>query len=340
MSALRQAWRFLGRIGVASSLLFLLLLVALLAALIPQLPPSIARDPARLAAWLTAAQERWGPVMVILHRWGLLTVYRFPFLAGLLSVLALSTLSCTLSRWRAAWRRALRRAAPPVEFPLSLSPLPADRLRSALRERGYRVRTASGEGTTYLEADRYPLSELATLATHLAVLLLAVACGLSGWLGWQAEVTVGAGEAVPVGGGADLWVRNDSFAIVHSPDGSVADYRAEIALLGGEQEVARGWVRVNHPLRFGGMAVYLWGFQDREGGMSVTLKVVRDPGAGLALAGGLLLLLGVTASAYLPHRRICARLEPERTLLAVRSSGRDDAAAAELEALVRELGEC
>ena len=338
MPVLRRMWRFLGRMGVASSLLLLLLLFALLAALLPQLPPSIADDPARLAAWLAAAQERWGPAMATLHRWGALTLSRSFPLAAFLLLLALSTLSCTLSRWRAAWRRALRCASFPADFPITLPPLPAAGLQSALEGRGYRVRVTSEGETTHILADRYPLSELATLLAHLAILLLVVAYGLTGWLGWQVEVTVGLGETAPVSHSTDLAIRNDGFAIEHGPDGSVVDYRAEVALLEGGREVVQGTVRVNRPLRHRGLGVYLWGFQD--GGTALVLRVVRDPGAGVALVGGLLLLAGITAAVYLPHRRICARLEPERTLLAVRSSARDDDAAAELEALARELERC
>jgi len=332
--------------GVASSLLFLLLLFSLLGSLLPQLPPSIVGNPARRATWLAAARERWGPAIEGLYRWGFLTLSRFPLFVALLVLTALSTLSCTLSRWRAAWRQAFHRSLrfPAAHLPgshtVTLPSLPAADLRAALEERGYRVRAASEGEVTCLRADRYGLSGLATLVTHLAVLLLVVAYGLSGWLGWRAEVAVGPGEVAAVGRGTGLAVRNDGFTVAHYPDGSVADYRAQVALLAGDRVVAEGVVRVNGPLRFRGLGVYLMGFREREGGGVLTLQVVHDPGEGVALAGGLLLLAGVTATVYLPHRWVIARLERGQTVLTVRSSGRDDGVEAELTALARELAGC
>jgi len=347
MSALKWMYRFLGRTGVASSLLFLLLLFSLLGCLLPQLPRPVADDPERLAAWLAAAQDKYGPAVYSLSRWGAFTLFRSPPYLILLGLTALSTLSCTLGRWRVHWQNALHR---PLRLPVGLfeagrhtailPPVSPTDLRAALRARGYRVRTASEGETVCLRADRYGLADLATLLTHLAVLLLLVGYGLSGWLGWRAEVAVGPGEVADVGHGTGLAVRNEGFVVDHYPDGSAADYRARVALLEGERVVARGTVRVNGPLRFRGLGVHLMGFWDEEGGTGLILQVAHDPGAVVALTGGLLLLAGATTTAYLPHRRVYARLERERTLLAVRSSGRDDGPEAELAALALELGEC
>jgi hypothetical protein len=209
-----------------------------------------------------------------------------------------------------------------------------------LKERGYRVQTASEDSVTHLRADRQRLSNLATLLTHVAVLLLAAGYALSGWLGWQAQVEVGPWEVTAVGHETGLAVRSEGFTIDHYPDGSVADYRARAALLKEDRVVHRGTVEVNHPLRFGGVGLYLKGFQESEGETRVIFLVARDPGTGFALAGGLLLLAGITATLYLPHRRIYARFEQDQCLLIARSSGRDDDPEPELASLARELTRC
>jgi hypothetical protein len=53
----------------------------------------------------------------------------------------------------------------------------------------------------------------------------------------------------------------------------------------------------------------------------VTLLVVRDPGYGLVVTSGLLLLLGLTVSFNFPHCWVHARIEPQGTL---RLAGRAD----------------
>jgi len=344
---LKRVWRFLRRMGVASFLLLLLLLFSLLGSFLPQLPSSVTNDPERLSAWLTAAQERWGPAVDNLYRLGVFTLFRSPLFAVLLGLAALSTLACTLGRWRGAFRRVFRR---PVRCPdtlfepgpcaVTLPPASTTDLQAALGGKGYRVRVVPEGEVTHLRADRYGLSDLATLLTHLAILLVLAGYGLTGWLGWRVEMEVGPGEVVHLGHGTGLAVRNDGFAIDHYPDGSVADYRAQVTFLDGDRVVVRETVRVNGPLRFRGLGVYLMGFREAEDGTGLVLQVSRDPGAVVALAGGLLLVMGVTVTIYLPHRRIYARLERERTLLAVRSSGRDDDPGAELAALAREFGGC
>jgi cytochrome c biogenesis protein len=347
VSALRRAWRYLGRTGVASSLLSLLLLFSLLASFLPQLPPAITDDPDHLSGWLAAAQSRYGSAAILLTRLGGFAFFRSPVFWALLLMVALSTLACTLQRWQAAWRRGFPQ---PERFPrtlfasdsraLSLPPLSRAAVQAALKGRGYRVRTVSEGESVHLRGDRYPLSNLATLVTHLAVLLVLLGYGLGDWLRWSTEMGVEPGQTVDVGHGTGLAIRNDGFQIEHYPDGSAAQYQARVTLLAGNRVAAQGTIRVNEPLRFRGLGIYLTGFRQEEAGTRLALQVARDPGAGIALAGGLLLLAGATAAVYLPRQRIYARLEREQTLLTIRSSGRADEPEAELAQLVEELGQC
>jgi cytochrome c biogenesis protein len=256
VSFLRKAFHFLERVEVASIALALLMLASL-----------------------------WGP---FLPRAALL-----PYYALFLLLAALPTLVCTLGRLRAVWRRTARPAAPiPDELfaapgAVTLPPIPLPDVQAAIERQGYRARVASQEeGCVRLRADRYRFSELATLVTHLAVLLLLLGYGLSGWLGWREPLTAPPGDAVEIGRGTGLAVRNDGFSIARYPDGRVSDYRAQVALLAGGAVIAQGDVRVNEPLRFQGLKVYLSGYQGDAETAVLTLLVVRDPGRRAALAGG------------------------------------------------------
>jgi cytochrome c biogenesis protein ResB len=328
---------------VASLFLALLLVVTILGACLPQLPADARKSPAWSSTWLAQAEERWGRAAVLLHRWGLFELFRSPAYVGLVTLVVLSTLSCTLSRWPAAWRRAFHRPAGPPDVSVggarevvTLPPVPLTTLRAALEALGYRVQAWEVGATVRVRADRRRLSELGTLGTHLAVLLLILGFVLTGLLGWQETVELAPGRAAPVGHGTGLSVRSDGWTVDHYPDGSVAAYRTHVAVLEETGVVAQGTIEVNRPLRLRGLGIYLSGFRESEAGITLDLRVTRDPGKDLALAGGILLFVGTSVAIYLPHCRILARLDPERTQLALPRDG----VRADLKLLAEELGSC
>jgi cytochrome c biogenesis protein ResB len=97
-------------------------------------------------------------------------------------------------------------------------------------------------------------------------------------------------------------------------------------------------VRVNEPLICRSVELHLSGYAGTEGQYTVTLLAVRDPGYGLVVVAGFLLLLGLTVGFNFPHCWIHARVEPEGTL---RLAGRTDERAGdfgrEFAALVTEI---
>jgi len=95
---------------------------------------------------------------------------------------------------------------------------------------------------------------------------------------------------------------------------------------------------VNEPLHYGGVGLLLQAYAETPDGASVTLLAVRDPGYGLAVVAGFLLLFGMTVSFNFPHCCVRARVAPEGTL---RLAGRADRRACdfwrEFAALVEEI---
>jgi cytochrome c biogenesis protein ResB len=340
-NALKQVWRFLTRLNVAGVIILVVLSLAALGSCFPQLSPSVAVDAERLASWEAGVRARYGPLTDLLaairaFRWFHSPVFLIP-----LALLILTTLVCTLDRWRAVWRRAFRSPMRPSDLvsdtaphtarltgPTSAnSPGPgsaasmgmlaydsAHMLRKCLARQGFRVRSETVEGVLYLRGDRNRLTSLATLVTHLAVVLLLVGTMLSIGYGWREELTIGPGETAEVGHGSRLALRNDDFSIARHADGGVVSYDAQIAVMAGGREVARGEVGVNQPLTYGGVGFYLSGYGERESGYSVTLLAVHDPGYGLVIAAGFLLLLGLTVSFNFPRCWIQARIEPDGSL--------------------------
>jgi len=350
---LKRAYRFLGRMDVAAVFIVVLLLLATLGSCFPQLSSSVAADPERLARWETIVRARYGALTDLLVAGGVFCWFRSPVFLVALALLALTTLVCTLNRWRVVWRRVFHQpvrcsdvalAGAPHTARLS-APLAADLphvVRGSLERRGFRVRTTrvvTADGQfIYLRGDRNRLAPLATLVTHLAVPLLLLGTALSSGYGWREEVTIGLGETAELGHGSRLTLRNEGFAIARYPDGSVAGYEAVVAIIEGGREVKRDSVRVNEPLPCGAIGLHLSGYGGGEGRYSVTLLAVHDPGYGPVIAAGFLLLLGLTVSFNFPPCWVHARIEPEGTL---RLAGRADRRACdfgrEFAALVEEL---
>jgi cytochrome c biogenesis protein len=342
---------------VAAVLIAVILLLATLGSFFPQLSSSVAADPERLATWEAAVRARYGALTNLLSASGAFRCFRSPVFLVPVALLALATLVCTLDRWRRLWRRAFHQPVRCSAAALSTAPHTASLtapdaaalpriVHECLERRGFRAQTEvaptnqpTNQPTIYLRGDRYRLSPLATLVTHLAVLLLLVGVVLSSGYGWREQITIGPGQAAEVGHGSGLALRYEEFTIARYPDGSVASYEAEISIAEEGREVKRGRVRVNEPLTYGGVGLYLQSYAGTEGRYSVTLLAVRDPGYGLVITAGLLLLLGLTVSFNFPHCWVHARIEPQGTLRLV---GRADRRACdfgrEFEALVKEIG--
>jgi cytochrome c biogenesis protein len=345
--------RFVSRLDVAAVIMLIVLLLAALGSCFPQLSPSVAADPERLAGWETIVRARYGALTDLLLASGAFRCFRSPVFLVPLVLLVVAALVCTLDRWRSVWRRALHRPVRCSDVALGGAPhtaglaappevdLPAI-VRESLEQRGFRVRATKVATTDrrliYLRGDRNRLAPLATLVTHLGVLLLLLGVALSSGYGWQEEVTMGPGETVEVGHGSGLALCNEGFTVVHYSDGSVSGYEAEVTVFEGDQEVARGSIQVNEPLTYNGIGLHLHGYGGTEGRYTVTLLVVRDPGYGPVIAAGFLLLLGMTVSFNFPHCWVHVRIEPEGTLrLAGRAGRRAYDFGREFAALVEDL---
>ena len=377
---LKRAYRFLARMNMAAVLIAIILLLAALGSCFPQLTPTITTDPEQLARWEAAVRARYGALTDLLAASGAFRCFRSPVFLVPVALLALSTLVCTLNRWRAVWRRAFHQPVRCSDVALDTAPHTARLIvtpslvwgakegepppltggagggivRESLEQRGFRVRTTevvttnhpTNHPTIHLRGDRYRLAPLATLVTHMAVLLLLLGAALSSEYGWREEFTIGPGEVVEVGHGSGVALRNEGFTIVRYPDGSVASYDAEVAISVGGREVTQGSVRVNEPLNCRPVRLYLQAYAVTPDGYSVTLLAVHDPGYGVVITAGFLLLLGLTVSFNFPHCCIHARIEPQGACpeLAegtLRLAGRADRRACgfgrEFEALVEEI---
>jgi len=318
---LKRGWHWLAQMKVAAILITVTLLLVGLGSCFPQAPASVTADAQQLARWETEVRTRYGLLTDLLRAGGVFRWFHSPVLLVPTVLLTLATFVCTLDRWRGVWQRVFHRPARPprtifevAPYTANLTAPPLHLVRQHLEEQGFWVQSETAQGVVYLRGDRYRWAPLATFVTHLAVLLLLLGAILSSSYGWREELTVEPGQTVEVGHENRLRLRNEGFTISRYPDGNVAAYTAQLTLVEGNGRVVRRRVGVNRPLSYEGIGFYLQSYEASEDGYRVTLLAVYDPGYGLVIAAGFLLLLGLTVSFNFPHCWLYARIDPEGTM--------------------------
>jgi len=336
---------------VVALLIILVLLLAALGSCFPQQPTYLDTDPDRITLWEEKAHIRYGGLTNILIAIDAFQFFRSPLLRLSLVILAASTLLCTLNRWKVLWQRAVKLEVRCTDATFNTAPYTAKLsgiedvdvlpiLNKYLAQRGFRVRSTIICGSMHLRGDRNHLAPLATLISHLGVVLLLLGTLLSSTLGWKEEVTIKPNQSTIIQNLPDVVISHEGFAIERYPDGSAADYKALILLTNGNQEIVRRNVSVNEPLSFHRVRYLLHGFSGSEGDYTLTILVSFDPGYGPVIIAGFLLLIGFTVRFNFPHCYIHAQLEPDGSL---RLAGRAERRACDFEreftALVDEISQ-
>lgn len=286
----RNGWRFLSSARLAAGLLLALALCAALGTLLPQQPTQ-----ADLPTWMGMVRQRYGGRASLYASLGLFHIYHTPLFIALVSALVANTLACTIRRAISIWRATHR--APRViqsdafyrllqcHAPFSLSSIPQglETARSTLSHRRYHIVAARRGGVDYLYGERHRWSRWATLITHGAVILLITTLLLRGSLAWQElRVQLAPHQAYPVGHHTPWEVRFDRFSGRALGDGQSVEYQAHLTLLAQGKPVTEHWVRVNSPLLYGGLRVYLFAFGPAVGvraesqGQPVPLKPLLE----------------------------------------------------------------
>jgi cytochrome c biogenesis protein len=212
------------------------------------------------------------------------------FSAGLV-VLLISIVACTLNRMPRLWRqvRDVRVVQPEPFFDpmlpdrVAIGGLDADAVRTVLRRHRFRVREAQADGIAYIYGDRHQYTKLATLFTHLGLILFLVAAAVTSRFGFEAPLVVAAGETStvqPIGTPGLLVVKNLGFEAPIGPDGGFADFTTDLAVFQDGRQIARKTIRVNDPLSVAGFTFHQNGF-----GPAPEIDI-RDAAGALLFSGG------------------------------------------------------
>jgi cytochrome c biogenesis protein len=270
-------WHLFTSVDFAVFQIIFLLLLAVVGMTIKQLPDFAFRSATDYAAAVEAAHTRYDPVLGaavvdLMERLSLFSVFRSPWFSAALVVLVVSIVVCTLDRTPRLWRGVsdIRVAQPEPYFDPRLPDRAAmdgvapDAVRGVLRRNGFRVREATDDdGTRFLYGDRHQYTKMATLLTHLGLILFLGAAAATSRLGDEQGLVVAEGESLtvqPIGTPGLLLVKNIAFDAPGFETGKPTDFTTDLAVFQDGREIARKTIRVNDPLSVGGYTFHQNGF--------------------------------------------------------------------------------
>ena len=243
-------WQLLISVRWAIGLIAFLALAGLLGVIVPQVPANVRGDALAEVQWLAVQEGRFGFLTDPMNRLGFFEVFHarwFIYALGLLAVsLAVWVVSYFPSIWRAITRPRKRVndayfASARHRFDYA-TPAAGPGLESVLRRHRYAVERYQEGDTTYLFADRFQFAQLATSATHVAVVVL-LAGGLVSWLsGFSNGMMIAEGSTGPVfplTHPNQMQVELLDAVGLFSPEGRALDYRSDLVIYQGGEEVKR-----------------------------------------------------------------------------------------------------
>lgn len=255
-------WRFLTNTKVGVVLILVTLGAAFIGALFLQAPGWAQANPQSYASWLEKVRPRYGGFTDAFSAIGLFDAYNSIWFRSLCALLIINTVACTLNRIPGIWRSVFRsKAVMGDSFYLNSTnraaipaSIPADKIIQTLRKERYRVDQVQEGNTTYIYADRNGWAKLGTILTHLSIVLFLAGAITGVLLGFSDdEVIIGEGSSYTMQRGYNFQVRLNDFAEEWYLEGMPKDYRSDLSVLEGGQEVERKTIRVNDPLVYKGV---------------------------------------------------------------------------------------
>ncbi len=255
-------WRLLTSVRFAVFYISALAGFGLLGVLIPQVPEPMRGNEAAISVWLDTQRGAFGPFTDAMHRLGLFQVFQARWFLIALGWLVVNVSVCVFNRWSPTFRNVFR---PPERVPDSfyerahnralLAPVGTATAEDALRRLRFRVKTRQDGEKAYIFADRYPWTQLATFASHMALILFLAGGLVTALTGFTSDTFAGEGETVPVFAVKDpnqMQVRIDDAVGVYGERGNPLDFRTRLTIFRNGVEVKSGYMTVNAPLKYGG----------------------------------------------------------------------------------------
>jgi cytochrome c biogenesis protein len=251
--------------------------LALVGMTIQQLPSFAFRSVGDYENAMADLHARYDPtlgrgIVDALERLQLFHVFTSTWFTLGLVVLVISIVVCTLDRTPRLWRQSkeIRVVQPDAFYDPELQDRAAVRgvdaaaVRAALRRQRFRVREAEVDGVRYLYGDRHRWTKLATLISHLGLILFLIAGVVTWRFGDEQGLVVGEGDTLtvqPIGTPGLLLVKNYRFeAPGFLETGQASDFTTDLGVFQDGREIARKTIRVNDPLAVAGYTFHENGF--------------------------------------------------------------------------------
>jgi cytochrome c biogenesis protein len=283
-----RLWRLLCSVRFAILLITVAAAGVLVGTLVMQAPPDATLTAESFDVWQAGPRARYGELWhTLFAALDLYRVFSSFWWRGLMAVLTLSVVVCTINRAPGIFASARR---PAVKVPARLfekAPLQAAfrygglspeqaqlQVAKVLGARRFRVLPTQDGDLRSVFADRNRFAKLATFVNHIGIVTLLGAAVVGNVLGWRENAfMVPEGSSRTVGHDSGLVVRNDGFTDEYYPSGTAKDYRSDIVVLRDGREVARKTIRVNDPLNFEGI-----NFHQAFFGPAVVMRVKDQQG--------------------------------------------------------------
>jgi cytochrome c biogenesis protein len=273
-------WRLFTSVNFAVVQIIALGLLAVVGMTVRQLPGFAFRSPGDYAIEMARLRAVYEPAVGaagvdLLERLQLFHVFTSTWFSLGLVLLVVSIVICTLDRTPRLWRQsAFIRVRQPDAYYDPVLPervsiaagagLTPEALGGILRRHRFSVRTEAAEdGSLHVYGDRHRWTKLATLISHLGLILFLIAGLVTARLGDEQGLVVAEGDTLsvqPIGTPGLLLVQNLGFSAPGLETGHPTDYTTDLAVFRDGVLQAQKTVRVNEPLEVDGYSFHLNGF--------------------------------------------------------------------------------
>jgi cytochrome c biogenesis protein len=273
-------WRLFTSVNFAVVQIMMLALLAVVGMTVRQLPGFAFRSAGDYASEMNRLRAIYEPAIGtgavdVMERLQLFHVFTSTWFSLGLVILVASILICTLDRTPRLWRQSadIRVVQPDAYFDPRLpdrvsigavAAIAPATLSAALRRRRFMVReVATDDGVRFVYGDRNRWTKLATLISHLGLILFLVAGLATARFGDEQGLVVAEGDTLtvqPIGTPGLLLVKNFGFRAPGLDSGQASDFTTDLAVYQDGQLLARKVIRVNDPLSVGGYTFHQNGF--------------------------------------------------------------------------------
>jgi len=266
---LNRLWRFFISMRTGLVLILGLGLLSLIGTLLVQTPAGLAADPEAYTGWVASIHPKYGGWTPVFDKLGFFAIFTSIWFKTIMVLLTTSVLACSANRAPRLWKLAFHPRTRMGETFFTHAPLRAtvvvpaepdetmDYVRAVLKSHRFRTATDPAEGEGDLYADRSRWGPFGTVVAHLSFVIILLGFFISATTGFKnTGLVVPVGSTVQVGNGTGLSVKAMAFNDAYYEDGSPSDYASDLILYKNGAQVDRQTIRVNHPMKAGGVSFY------------------------------------------------------------------------------------